>query len=55
MAEDKLYALEYDLFVNIRDTIFEHMERVQHTCEDDSWQRRYACFLAYVAVDTIIM
>ena len=32
-AEDKLYALEYDLFVNIRDTIFEHMERVQNTAK----------------------
>lgn len=30
-AEDKLYALEYDLFCEIRDAIFAEMERIQKT------------------------
>lgn len=30
-AEDRLYGLEYDLFVKLRDRIGEEVERVQHT------------------------
>ncbi|MCR5338562.1 MAG: DNA mismatch repair protein MutS [Lachnospiraceae bacterium] len=30
-AEDKLYSLEYELFVSVRDTIAENIERIQKT------------------------
>ena len=32
-AEDKLYALEYDLFCEIRDAIFAEIERIQQTAK----------------------
>lgn len=32
-AEDKLYALEYDLFCEIRDAIFSEIERIQNTAK----------------------
>lgn len=32
-AEDKLYSLEYDLFCQIRDTIFQKLERIQKTAK----------------------
>lgn len=32
-AEDKLYTLEYDLFCQIRDTIFQKLERIQRTAK----------------------
>ena len=32
-AEDKLYALEYELFVNVRNTISREVERIQRTAK----------------------
>ena len=32
-AEDKLYALEYELFVEVRNTISREVERIQRTAK----------------------
>ena len=47
-AEDKLYALEYDLFCTVRDTVAGEAERIQRTAQALARLDVYAS-LSYVA------
>jgi len=47
-AEDRMYSLEYDLFSEIRESIFNHIERIQRTAKAVA-RLDVFCSLAYVA------
>lgn len=47
-AEDRLFALEYDLFCELRDTIYANIERIQRTAKAIA-RLDVFCSLAYVA------
>ncbi|MBP5385699.1 MAG: DNA mismatch repair protein MutS, partial [Lachnospiraceae bacterium] len=43
-AEDKLFALEYDLFAAVRETLADHVERIQHSAHIIALLDTYASF-----------
>lgn len=47
-AEDKLCALEYELFIDIREQLAAHMDRIQKTAKVIAWTDAFSC-LALVA------